>query len=383
MSVEFPEVRYADSDGVSIAYEVRGDGPLDLVYVPSSVASLMATTVYPLLAQSFDQLASLVRLIRLDKRGIGMSDPFVAGGAPPLEQQVDDVLAVMDAVGSERATLLSTGISGQVGLLFAAMHPERITALIVNCTVARFFATDDYPWGAPVDARERYLERVRRHWGDVDTPVGLHTFAPSQAAQPDFARTLARLQQVSASKSAAVAENRVYVDSDLREVLPLVHAPTLVAFPEDAQFYRDAGLYLANHIADARVVTFPGADLLLTPANFAEVTATYGEFVTGVRQVVPADRVLAAVLFTDIVTSTERAASLGDRAWRELLNRYRTIVRDELHRFHGREINTRGDDFLATFDGPAEPFDARSRSAPPQLTSTSRSAAACTRAKWS
>ena len=194
---------------------------------------------------------------------------------------------------------------------------------------------------------------MRERWGDLDHPWGLHTFAPSRAPESDYAREFGRVQQVCASKSAAVAEYRVFHDSDLRDVLPLVQAPTLITFPEALPFLNDAGRYLADHIADARVVTRPGADIFLTPDRAGWLGATIEEFLTGVRPAVPTDRVLAAVLFTDIVTSTERVAELGDRAWRDLLDRYRIVVRDELRRFRGREINTRGDDFLVTFDGPA------------------------------
>lgn len=282
-----------------------------------------------------------------------MSDPLIAGGAPPLEQQVSDVLAVMDTVGSERAALFGRGMTGQVALLFAALHPDRVTALILQSAFARYFAADDYPRGAPIGTRDGLLERMRREWGDVDNPFGLRDLAPSRATDPGFARTFARVQQVSASKSAAVAERHVHIDSDLRDVLALVQAPTLITFPEAVRYASDAGQYLADHIADASVVTYPGVDLYLTPDNVGELGATIEEFLTGVRPQVATDRVLAAVLFTDIANSTERAATLGDRAWRGLLDRYRTAVRAELHHFHGREINTRGDDFLATFDGPA------------------------------
>jgi class 3 adenylate cyclase len=353
MSAEFPEVRYADADGVSIAYEVRGRGPSDLVVVPDMMASLMAGTVDPVFARLFDQLASFARLIRLDKRGMGLSDPVLAGGAPPLEQQAADVLAVMDAVGSERATLLGAGASGQVALLSAAMHPGRITALILNVTVARYFVADDYPWGLTVDARDRDLRRMQEHWGDLDVPWGLRSFAPSRVAEPGSARTIARVQQLSASRSAAVAEFAAWTDSDVRGVLPLVQAPTLVTFPAAVTFMADGARYLVDHIPDARAVAIPGADIFVTPGYADELGATIEEFLTGVRPTVPTDRVLAAVLFTDIVTSTELAVELGDRAWRDLLNRYRAVVRDVLHRFRGREINTRGDDFLVTFDGPA------------------------------
>jgi class 3 adenylate cyclase len=353
VSGEFPEVRYADAQGVAIAYEVRGAGPVDLVVVPGTSGSLLAGTLDPVRGWYDDHLASFARLIRLDKRGMGLSDPLVAGGAPPLEQQVADVLAVMDTVGSDRAALYGSGHGGHVALLFAAMHPDRITALILDVTVARYFAANDYPVGRPTDAREETLTQLRDRWGNLDNPYGLHSHAPSRVAEPNWARTLARVQQVSASKSAAVAEYRMYYESDVREVLPLVQAPTLISFPEAAPFLREGGCYLADHIADARVVTRPGADLFVSSDYASELGATIQEFLTGVRPAVPTDRVLAAVLFTDIVTSTERVAELGDHAWRELLDRYRSVVRNELRRFRGREISTRGDDFLVTFDGPA------------------------------
>jgi hypothetical protein len=259
----------------------------------------------------------------------------------------------MDTVGSERAALYGCGMTGQVALLFAALHPDRVTALILHSTVARHFAAVDYPWGAPVGSREGYLERVRSHWGDLDHPFGLRTLAASRAAEPGFARMFARVQQVSASRSAAVAERRVFVDSDLCDDLPLVQVPMLITFTEAAPSDRDAGRYLAAHITDARVVTQPGVDLYPGPDDVGVLGVTLEEFLTGVRPAVPADRVLAAVLFTDIAASTERVAAIGDRAWRGLLDRFRTAVRDELHRFRGREISTRGDDSLATFDGPA------------------------------
>ena len=214
----------------------------------------MASTMVRVLGQFFDQLASFARLIRLDKRGVGMSDPMLAGGAPPLEQQVGDVLAVMDAVGSGRAALYGGGASGPVAL-FVRGHASRSGQLDSSSTTLsrRYFVADDYPWGAPVDTRERLLEQVRERWGDLDHPWGLHTFAPSRAPESDYAREFGRVQQVCASKSAAVAEYRVFHDSDLRDVLPLVQAPTLITFPEALPFLNDAGRYLADHIADARV----------------------------------------------------------------------------------------------------------------------------------
>jgi class 3 adenylate cyclase len=353
VSDEFPQIRYADAEGVSIAYEVRGAGSFDVVVVPTSMASLMTATVDPVVGQLLDHVASFSRLIRFDKRGIGMSDPLVAGGAPPLEQQCSDVLAVMNTVGSDRAAVLGAGAAGcQVALLFAALHPDRVAALILDSGCARYFAADDYPIGVPVEFRDRLLHDVHDHWGDVDDPWGL-SLAPGRASDPSFARTLARVQQVSASRSAAVAEMCVYVDSDVRAVLPLVHASTLIMFAKDRQFLNDGGQYLADHITDARVATLPGADAFPSPNNVMERMALIQEFLTGRRPAEPSDRVLAAVLFTDVVASTERVAALGDRAWRDLLDHYRVVVHNELHRFRGRVINTRGDDFLMTFDGPA------------------------------
>ncbi len=351
MSGEFPEVRYADAEGVSIAYEVRGDGPIDLVHVPGTMGGLVAGMVDTVVGPFYDQLASFARLIRLDKRGTGMSDPLVAGGAPPFEQQVGDVLAVMNTVGSERAALYGVGNGAQVALLFAAMHPERVTVLILLNAVARYFTADDYPWGPPIETRELSLRELREHWGEPDDPWQFQTGTPNRA-ESDRAR-YARMQQVSASKSAAVDDYRVFWDSDVRDVLPLVQAPTLITFPEARPFARDGGSYLADHIADARVVIRPGANLFLNHAWAADLGATIEEFLTGARPALPTDRILATVLFTDIVASTQHAVELGDRQWRVLLDAHDHAVRTELEHARGREIKQTGDGFLATFDGPA------------------------------
>ena len=341
-------------EGVAIAYEVRGGGPVDLVCVPRTITSLVATTLDPVVSGFFDRLASFARLIRLDKRGMGMSDPVLAGDTPPLEQQVADVLAVMDALGSDRAALYGAASGGQVALLCAALHPERVTALILSDTVARYLHADDYPWGTTIEKRDQILRALRQRWGELDQPAFLYASAPSRVGEKDWARTLARMEQLSASKSAAVAEVRAYYDSDVREVLPLVRAPTVIMYPEAVEWRRDGARYLAEHLSDAQVVSVPGADMAPFSADYAaRLAATTEQLLTGVRSTEPTDRVLAAVLFTDIVGSTERATELGDRAWRELLDRFRAVVREQLARFRGREIDTRGDDFLVTFDGPA------------------------------
>ncbi|MBA3653224.1 MAG: adenylate/guanylate cyclase domain-containing protein [Actinobacteria bacterium] len=342
MNIEFPEVRYAEADGVHIAYEVRGEGPIDLVRLPALMSGIVAGCLDPVARVLHTRLASFSRLIRIDRRGVGLSDPLLVGGAPPLEQQAEDVVAVMAAVGSQRVALFGSGDAGPLAVFFAAMHPERVTALIILNSV---------PAGMR-DDRDAALDEVRQHWGNVDSPWLLDRLAPSRLDEPGFARLFAQLQQVSASKAAAAASYGLRFYSDVTPVLSLVQAPTLLLAPEASPLHRDAAEFFAGQIAGARVATYPGADIYFgihTPA----IADMIEEFLTGARPVVVSDRVLATVLFVDIVSSTERATELGDRAWRDLLDRFRATVRENLRRYRGREINTRGDDFLATFDGPA------------------------------
>jgi class 3 adenylate cyclase len=352
VSGDFAEVRYADADGVSIAYCIRGDGPIDLVRVPGILSSIRAGTVDPVVAAHDQHLAKFSRLIRIDRRGLGMSDPLVAGGAPPLEQQVDDILAVMDAVGSRQAALYGSGDGGQVALLFAAMHPTRVTALVLNYTSARVLRAPDYPFGLdPVEA-EQFALLTRSRWGDVDEPWGYEWLAPSRVEDPAFRRVLARVEQESASRAGAAAAVAGRAEVDLRAALPLVQAPTLVLLAEHDLETRGPSQFLVEHIANARLATFPGADKYLG-VHTAEMCALIEEFLTGTRPVPVSDRILATVLFTDIVGSTERLATLGDQAWRALLDRHDAMVRTQLEGFRGRAVNTTGDGFLATFDGPA------------------------------
>ncbi len=347
VSIDFPEVRYAEADGVHIAYEARGQGPIDLVRLPGLLGGLVAGFLDPVASAHYERLARFSRLIQLDRRGMGMSDPLLAGGAPPLEQQVDDVIAVMNEVGSNKAVLIGAADGAALALFFAAMHPEKVSALILT----------NPPWNKIVLVRPGVdgadvLREVRDHWGDVDSPWLVDSLAPSRLAEPGFIQLLARVQQVSASKAAAVANFQVRIDTELGTVLPLVQAPTLVLVAEEVHAARESAALVADCIPGARVATYRGTDLYFGSGS-AEMADLIEEFVTGTRPVVVSDRVLATVLFTDIVGSTERAAALGDRAWRELLARFRGAVRENLQRYKGREINTRGDDFLATFDGPA------------------------------
>jgi class 3 adenylate cyclase len=353
----FPDVRYADAEGVAIAYSVRGDGPLDLVVVPGSLASVLSCTVDPFVESWLARLAGFARVIQLDRRGLGMSDPLVAGGAPPLEQQVADVLAVMDAVGSDRPALSGNADGGMVAMLFAAMHPDRVRALVLHSSWAR--ATDGIV-GSSVEAERERVNRsqqIRSQWGDLEHPWGLRWLAPSRMADPEFRRVLARVQQVCGSR-AAIAQTMAASDSDVSAALPLIQAPTLVWCEADCAA-RLAGVriskharFLADHIPNARLSLTPGTDIY--PGVGYEAAAEQAEeFLTGTRAVPVSDRVLATVLFTDIVGSTEQLAALGDQAWHARLDHHDAMVRAQLERFRGREVKTTGDGFFATFDGPA------------------------------
>jgi len=357
MSGTFPEVRYADADGTAIAYCVRGDAPRALIRVPDIMSSILVSVVDPWVDAFNELLSRFARLIRLDRRGLGMSDPLASDDVPPLEQQVDDVLAVMDAVGVCQAALGGSGDGAQVALMFAATHPERVSALILNNAWARAFRAPHYPIGPDPASREQRRLQMLANWGDLDRPWGLESFAPSRRDDPTLPQLLARRQQVSASPGAAAA---MYLNegNDVREVLPFVHAPTLVLCPsgchpraESLQLI-DHAQYLAEHLPNARLARLPGVDSYAGP-GVPERAAIIEEFLTGTRPAPLGDRVLATVLFTDIVASTERVASRGDEAWRADLDRHDAMVRTQFQRFRGREVSAAGDGFFAVFDGPA------------------------------
>jgi len=353
----FPDVRYTDAEGVSIAYCVRGDGPLDLLLVPGNLASVLSCTVDPFVESWLARLAGFARVIQLDRRGLGMSDPLVAGGAPPLEQQVADVLAVMDAVGSDCPALSGSADGAMVAMLFAAMHPDRVRALVLHSGWAR--AAEGLV-GSPQEvelARAKRSEQIRSQWGDLEHPWGLRWLAPSRLADSEFPRTLARVQQVCGSR-AAIAQTMAASDNDVSSALPLIQAPTLVACQADCTA-RLGGLrisehaqYLAERIPNARLSLTPGTDIY-PGVGYEAAAEQMEEFLTGTRAVPVSDRVLATVLFTDIVGSTEQLAALGDQAWHARLDRHDAVVRAQLERFRGREVKTTGDGFFATFDGPA------------------------------
>jgi class 3 adenylate cyclase len=347
-----PETRYARTpDGVSIAYQVVGDGPLDLVWVPGWVSHLEAAWEEPTLARFFDRLASFSRLILFDKRGTGLSDRVPDAELPNLETRMSDVLTVCDAVGADRPALMGVSEGAPLCVLFAASHPDRTSAIVLLGGFPRERVGDDWAWGYTDDTFEAVLEDVRHNWGG---PVGLDVRAPSKKDDPRFRQSWARYLRLGASPSSAVSLMTMNAEIDVRPLLPSVHVPTLVIHRTgDLAVPVECGRYLADNIPDARMVELPGEDHLPWVGDADRIVGEIEEFLTGVRHGGDSDRALATVLFTDIVGSTRRAAELGDAAWSDLLRAHHAVVRGLLVRYGGREVDTAGDGFLATFDGPA------------------------------
>jgi pimeloyl-ACP methyl ester carboxylesterase len=349
--VERSETRYARSGEVSIAYQVVGDGPFDLVYVPGFVSNIELMWEEPGLARFLERLASFSRLILFDKRGTGLSDPVPTDRLPTLEERMDDVRAVMDAVGSGRAALLGHSEGGNMCVLFTATYPERTTALILVGCYAKRIRSDDYPWAPTIEDRARGIEQTEATWG---SPEAFRELAPSKERDEAFQRWIGRYLRQSASPKAAAALMRMNTKIDVRDVLPTIGVPTLLLYrTHDADVHVDEGRYIGDRIPGARFVELPGEDHLMWTGDVDALLDEIEEFLTGVRRGPDPDRVLATVLFTDVVASTETATRLGDRAWRRILDRHHDVVRRELARWRGREIDTAGDGFLATFDGPA------------------------------
>jgi pimeloyl-ACP methyl ester carboxylesterase len=349
--VKMPETRYAKSGELSIAYQVVGDGPFDLVYVPGFVSNVELFWENPRLAQVFRELASFCRLILFDKRGTGLSDRVSVADLPTIEVRMDDVRAVMDAVGSERAALFGHSEGGCMCIVFAATYPERTRALITYGAFAKRLRSDDYPWAPAFDDRMAAVIETERQWGG---PTDMSYYAPSAAGDAQLAEWFATYQRRSASPGAAAALMRMNSFVDVRAILPLVRVPTLVLQANGDRDVRvEEGRYLAAHIAGARYVELPSGDHLWYVSHEAEIVGEIQEFLTGARPAPDTDRFLATVLFTDIVSGTAKAAELGDRRWRALVEDHHAIVRRELARFRGIEVDTAGDGFFATFDGPA------------------------------
>jgi pimeloyl-ACP methyl ester carboxylesterase len=344
-----PQIHYAKSGDVNIAYQVFGQGAIDLVIVPGWVSNIEIFWEEPAFARFLKRLASFSRVILFDKRGTGLSDRV--SDMPDLETRMDDVRAVLDAVRSERAALFGYSEGGVMCALFAATYPQRTSALIMHGAYARLTWQPDYPWGPTETERLAFIDEAVREWGG---PIGVDTRAPSMAHDERFRQWWARFLRLSASPAAFNMISRMNAQIDIRQVLPAIRVPTLVLHSVNDQTLPIGGSrYLAEHIPTARLVELQGVDHIPWLADAEAVVEEVEEFLTGVRHGVEPDRVLATVLFTDIVGSTERATSLGDRRWHDLLESHHALVRRELGLFRGREIDTAGDGFLATFDGPA------------------------------
>lgn len=342
---------YARSSNVSIAYQVTGDGLRDLVYVPGWVSNIEVMWEDPGLARFLLSLASFSRLITFDKRGTGLSDAVSVDQLPTLEMRMDDLRAVMDAAGSERATLFGHSEGGNMCILFAATYPERTDGLILTGSYAKRIRSTEYPWAPTSEERLAHIEEVERSWGD---PGLIEYYAPSRAGDPAFRAWVQRYLRLSASPRAAVELLKMNSQIDVTSILPSIRVPTLLLYrTEDKDVKVEEGRYIASQIPGAKLVELPGADHFFWAGDPQPLIQEIEEFVTGQRTALDRDRVLATVLFTDIVGSTQRASSVGDQAWRDLLVRHNAVVRNELERWRGKEVNTAGDGFLATFDGPA------------------------------
>ena len=346
-----PETRYAKSGDVHIAYQVLGEGPFDLVFVPGFVSNVEASWQNPARAGFFRRLASFSRLILFDKRGTGMSDR--TSQIFTLEQRMEDVHAVMDAVGSKCAALFGISEGGPMSILFAATYPQRTSALVVAGSYAKRSWAEDYPFGWREERWRTVLSNLERSWGTPKS-VDLEMWAPTIAHDPERAAQWAAYFRSAASPGAVLAVMNMNRDIDVRRVLPSVRVPTLILHRVDEKVIDiEHARYLARHIPGAKLVELPGVDHIPYVGDSGALLDQVELFLTGQRQAVEPERVLATVQFTDIVQSTARAATLGDRKWRELLEKFQSMVREELKQHRGREIDTAGDGFLAAFDGPA------------------------------
>jgi pimeloyl-ACP methyl ester carboxylesterase len=344
-----PETHYAKSGDVNIAYQVIGSGSLDLVLVPGWVSHVEQAWDEPSFAGFLHRLASFSRLIFLDRRGTGLSD--AVAGPSTLEQRMDDVRAVMDAAGSEHAALFGISEGGPMCSLFAATYPERTDALVLYGTMARGMRGADYPWGVDDDQAIRFLEGIEQGWGKGMTPK---LFAPSIAQDERQVRSWAKFERMAVSPGGARVLFKILLETDVRAVLPTIQVPTLVMHRTgDRATPVGGGRYIAEQIPGAKYVELDGIDHFPWVGGSVAVLDEVEEFLTGVRHGPEPDRVLATVMFTDIVGSTELAATLGDRRWRAVLDRFYEETRKYLGIFRGREVDTAGDGFFATFDGPA------------------------------
>jgi class 3 adenylate cyclase len=344
-----PVARYAKSGDLHIAYAVAGDGPIDLVWVPPWISQVEYLWAEPSLERVMERLTQFARVITFDRRGSGLSDPLF--GAPTLEDQMDDVLAVMDAAGSESAAICGTLEGGPMAALFAATFPERTDALVMYATFARATWAPGYEFAWPAEIRDQHMEAGIKQWGQGWVAAGV---APSKMQDPGFMEWAGRLERLAASPATIRRIFDLIGEFDVRDVLPSIRVPALVMHRKDDSFIKvDHSRYIASRIPGARYVELEGEDNMFSIGDSDALIGEIEEFLTGTRHEREPDRMLATVLFTDICDSTSRAAEMGDRGWRFLLERHDALFRQALDRHRGREVKRTGDGFLATFDGPA------------------------------
>lgn len=345
-----PETRYAESrDGDSIAFRVMGGGPPDLVFIPPWMSSVELDVDDPYVGPTVRRLASVGRLVSYDKRGGGMSEPLAPGDLPTIEERVDDLVAVLDAVRCEKPTVFAGADGAAIAMMFAATFPERLGALCLYAPFARVIEAPDYPIGYPADVIDAMVEIAEQTWGSGKVAPT----APTMATDAPFLAWFGSYQRRSASPAAGARFLRMAVETDIRDILGYIHVPTVVLHRSGDQLVPiAAGRYVAEHIAGAHFVELPGNDHFWAVGDQDAILDTVEEMATGLPPVPEDVRSLVTILFVDIVGSTKRATELGDQRWRELLDAHDDLVRRQFARFHGREIDSTGDGFLATFDGP-------------------------------
>ena len=345
-----PGTRYARSDGASIAYQVAGEGPLDMLFLTGWLTQLEQLWEAPANRRFLERLATFGRLILFDSRGTGLSERVLE--TYTLEREARDALAVLDAAGSERAALFTYAQGGLVGATLAAEQPERVGALIMYASIARTSWAPDYDWAMTSEEREALSERNIASWGEADSDA-MSMWAPSMADDPALSTWFARMQRLAASPGEARVISNAMVDMDVRHLLAHIRVPTLIMHrPKEHVWDVRHSRYLAEHIQGSRYVELDGIDSLPFIGDSDAIVDEIEEFLTGVRSGGETVRALLTVMFTDIVDATAHAASVGDGRWRDLLAQHDRDVRTELARFGGREVKTVGDGFLATFDGP-------------------------------
>ena len=348
--MDTPKTNYVRVGEGDVAYQVFGDGPIDLLLSYGLGVHVEVIWEVPIWRKILTLLSSFTRLILFDRRGTGASDSISFDGVPTWEESIEDMIAVLDAVESTQTAIMATLDTGSNGILLAAMRPDRVSRLVLYNTSARYLVADDYPMGVPPETLDAMVELIANEWGTLDF---MRLVNPTSAGDAEFMKLSTRMLRVSNTPRSAAAQYNYLLRRDVRQALPMIQASTLVLHVKENMLLPiEFGRYLAEHISSAQFIELPGGDLSITESNIMMLDHV-AEFLTGQRPVIEVDRILTTVLFTDIVGSTEKAALLGDQRWASLLDSHDRTVRDTLVHFRGQEINTTGDGFVASFDGPA------------------------------